>query len=269
MTIPGMLHLAVGNGRAVSNIIVERKVGELSVDPKVQRGLKKSRVDTMAKDFHPEALGVLTTSVRPDGLIVLVDGQHRYRSAEAADYRGPLQTNEYRGLTLQDEAALFRLLNKTEKVNPIDQFLVACVEGDPAAVRIARFLRDNGWSVAPTARKGHISAIRSLERVYALSPDAAGRTIAVLTAAYGHEPDAVQGSMVEGLGRMLAKYDDLVDLDDLARRLGGSPGGVNALLGHARGLKISQTGNLSMQVARVITGIYNERRRTTKLPAWQ
>lgn len=258
MTTPGTL-----------SEIVDRKVGDLSVDPKVQRGLKKSRVDAMAADFHPEALGVLTTSVRTDGLIVLVDGQHRYRAAEAADYKGILKTNEYRGLNVQQEAALFRLLNKTEKVNPIDQFLVACIEGDPAAVRIARYLRENGWSVAPTARKGHISAIRSLERVFQISPDAAGRTVAVLTAAYGREPEAVQGSMLEGLGRFLAKYGDEVDLNDLAKRLAGSPGGVNALLGHARGLKISQTGNLSSQVARCILDIYNKNRRTTKLPVWQ
>lgn len=248
--------------------IVERKVGDLAVDPNVQRGLKKSRVDAMAADFHPEALGVLTTSVR-DGLIVLVDGQHRYRAAEAAGYKGILTTNEYRGLSLQQEAALFRLLNKTEKVNPIDQFLVACIEGRPESLAIARYLADNGWSVSTSARKGHISAIRSLERVYSLSPVAAGRTIAVLTAAYGREPDAVQGSMLEGLGRFLVRYGNDVDLNDLAKRLAGSPGGVNGLLGHARGLKISQTGNLSAQVGRCIVDIYNKNRRTTKLPVWQ
>jgi hypothetical protein len=249
-------------------MIIERKVGDLSVDPNVQRTMKKSRVENMANDFHPEALGVLTTSFRSAGMICIVDGQHRYRAAEMAGYQGTIETKEYRGLSLSQEAALFRLLNKTEKVSPIDQFLVACVEGDKAAVQLARYLDDNHWTVASSARKGSLSAIRSLERVYALKPEAAGQTLAVITAAYGHEPDAVQGSMLEGLGKMLAKYGDDVDLTDLAKRLSGYPGGVNGLLGRARGLKVSQTGNLSAQVARCLVDLYNRGRRTTKLANW-
>lgn len=256
-------------GNPLTWVMIDRKVGDLTVDPKVQRGLKRARVTKMAADFRPEALGVLTTSARSDGMIHIIDGQHRYEAAVVAEYTGNIPTKEYIGLTPAQEAALFRLLNATEKVGPIDQFLVACVEGNPKALCIAAYLKDNGWSVAPTARKAHISAIRSLERVYDINPEAAGRTIAVLTAAYGHEPDAVQGSMLEGLGRMLAKYGNDVDLTDLAKRLAGSPGGVNALLGHARGLKISRTGNLSAQVAHCIVDIYNKSRRTTKLPAWQ
>lgn len=256
-------------GKPLSWSMVDRKVGDLTVDPKVQRGLKKARVAKMAADFRPEALGVLTTSARSDGMIHIIDGQHRYETAKTVDYTGKIPTKEYVGLTLDQEAALFRLLNATEKVGPIDQFLVACVEGRPESVALARYLAENGWSVASTSRRGGLSAIRSLERVYSISPVAAARTIAVLTTAYGHEPDAVQGSMLEGLGRMLAKYGDDVDLNDLSKRLAASPGGVNALLGHARGLKISRTGNLSAQVAHCIVDIYNKSRRTTKLPAWQ
>jgi hypothetical protein len=252
--------------------IVDRKVGDLSIDPNVQRAMKKGRVDKIAADFHPEALGVLTTSYREPGIIHVVDGQHRYRAAEAAGYQGPIKTNEYRGLTLAQEAALFSLLNNTEKVGPIDQFLVACVEGRPSALALARILKDNGWAVSTAAGKGKISAIRSLERVYNLGergPWAAAATIAVLTSAWGHVSSAVNGSLIEGLGRMLAKYGEDVDLTDLGKRLSNSPGGADALLGYCRGQKLSRTGNLNAQVARAIVGIYNERRRSTKLPEWQ
>lgn len=261
--------MTIPSSERVSHFIVDRKVGDLSIDPTVQRGMKKGRVDKIAGDFHPEALGVLTTSHRPDGLIHVIDGQHRYRAAETVGYQGVIKTNEYHGLTVPEEAALFRRLNTTEKVPPVDQFLVACVEGKPDAVAIAGYLADNGWSVGPTAAKGKLSAIRSLERVYILSPDAAAATLAVLTSAYGHIPSAVQGSLIEGLGRMLAKYGQDVDLTDLAKRLAKSPGGPDALLGYARGQKLSRSGNLSVQVARTIVGIYNDRRRTTKLPEWQ
>lgn len=253
--------------------IVERHVGDLYVDPTVQRALKKNRVDKIAGDFHPEALGVLTTSLRPDGLIHLIDGQHRYRAAETVGYQGVIKTNEYRGLSLSQEAALFRLLNNTEKVSPIDQFVVACVEGRTDAIRISKFLADNGWTVGTSAGNGKISAVKSLQRVYALGehgPWAASATIAVVTSAWGHVAAAVNGNLIEGIGRFLIKYhDDEVDLTDLGKRLSASPGGPDALLGFARGQKLSRTGNLSTQVARVVLSIYNERRRTTKLPDWQ
>lgn len=252
----------------VTYAMVERKVGDLWVDPNVQRALKKARVGKMATDFQPDALGVLTTSYRSARRVHVIDGQHRYRAAEAASYTGIIQTMEYHGLTVPEEAALFRLLNTTEKVSRIDQFLIACVEQDESAVRLAGFLRDHGWSVGASAIEARLSAIASLERVYALNPEAADGTLAVLTLAFGHRPAAVQGALIEGLGRMLARYGRDVDLEDLAKRLAGVPGGPDGLVGNARGQMFTRTGNLSKQVARLITNIYNQRRRTTALPEW-
>jgi len=92
--------------------------------------------------------------------------------------------------------------------------------------------------------------------VYALLPEAADGTLAVLTLAYGHKPAAVQGALVEGLGRMLAKYGRDVNLEDLTARLAKVPGGPDGLVGNARGQQLTRTGNLSTQVARVITNLY-------------
>lgn len=252
----------------VSYTLVERKVGDLWVDPNVQRALKKRRVERMAEEFNADALGVLTTSYRSPRRIHVIDGQHRYRLCELVGYADTFQTMEYHGLTIPEEAALFRLLNTTEKVTRIDQFLIACVEQDANAVRLAGMLADHGWSVGTSATEGRLSAIGSLERVFALDPEAADATLAVITKAFGHRPAAVQGPLVEGLGRMLAKYGRDVDLDDLAKRLAGFPGGADGLVGHARGQSVTRTGNLSTQVARVITNVYNQRRRTTALPEW-
>lgn len=256
-------------GRVTSKL-VERKVGDLWIDPNVQRALQKGRVTRMAAEFNPDALGVLTTSYRGPQRIATVDGQHRYRAAEAAQYQGVLITKEYHGLTIQEEAALFRLLNTAQKPSAVDKFLVACVEQVPSAVAIAAFLTANGWTVGAYSGEGRITAIGSLERVYSLSADAASAAIAVLTQAYGHRPAAVQGSLVEGLGRLIARYGvAAIDLDDLAKRLAGIPGGPDGLVGNARGQALTRTGNLSTQVARVIHSLYNQRRRTTALPPWE
>lgn len=249
--------------------MVVRKVGDLWIDPRVQRGLKKARVEKMAATFQPDAIGVLTTSFREPGRIHVIDGQHRYRAAELAGYTGKLQTMEYKGLSIPEEAALFRLLNKTEQVNRVDAFLISCIEEDPDSLRLAGFLADHGWSVGTGATEHRLSAIASLERVYALDGAAADATLAVLTAAFGHRAAAVQGSLLEGVGRFLARHLADVNLADLTKRLAGIPGGPDGLLGIARGQAVTRSGNLSTQVATLVTNIYNQRRRTSALPEWR
>lgn len=252
----------------ISHKIVERKTGDLKVDPNVQRSVKPSRVKELAEFFDPAALGVLTTSLRTPEDIHLVDGQHRWLAAIKVGYEGVIQTMEYHGLTIPEEAALFRKLNNTQKVSAIDRFLVSCVEQKPASVTLAKYMDDHGWTLSPSASEGKISAIGSLERIYARSPEAADATLAVLTTAWGHKPAAVHGALVEGLGVMLAHYGRAVNLDELARRLAAYQGGPDALLGYARGQKAARTGTLFFHVAGIITDVYNERRRSSKIPPW-
>jgi hypothetical protein len=253
----------------VSHRIVNRHVGELLVDPKIQRAVQTARVAKMAADFDPNALGVLTTSYRQPGVIHIVDGQHRYRAAEMVEYKGEIITTEYSGLTAAEEAALFRKLNTTQKVSPIDQFLVACVEGREQAVRLAKVIADNGWTLHHAGGRTRLSAIRALERADNLDQIAAARALNVLTTAFGHEGAAVHGNLIEGLTKVLARYGDAVQLEDMAKKLAAFPGSAEGLLGHARGQAVIRNGNLSNGVARVIVGIYNNRRRTTALAEWQ
>jgi uncharacterized protein DUF6551 len=256
------------NPKAVTHKIVEAKVGDLWVDPTVQRSLRKARVTAIANEFDPDALGVITTSFRSPKRIHIIDGMHRYRAAELANYAGTLQTLQYQGLSIPQEAALFRKLNNTEKVGLIDQFHIDCVAENPEALELARFLQKHGWSVGVSAVEGRLSAVGALRRVYRLSPEAADHTLAVLTAAYGHRPETVQGTLIAGVGRMLAKYGRDVKLNELVQRLQKVPGGANGLVGNARGQSITRTGDLSGQVARVVTNLYNKGRRSSAIAAW-
>jgi hypothetical protein len=256
--------------------MVQRKVGDLYVDSNVQRSLRDSRVKQLAASFRPDALGVLTTSYRSAKRIHVIDGQHRYCAAELAEYSGPIMTMQYYGLSIPQEAALFRLLNDTDKVSKVDAFLVSCVEKNPDSLRLAESMTRHGWHVgAGGTAASRITAIGSLERVYAKSPDAAEATLAVLAAAFGHRSAAVQGPMILGLGLVLARHTDpapedgpKIDVNELIKRLSNVPGGPDGIVGNARGLKITYTGDLSKQVARVIVDLYNLRKRTNALPQW-
>jgi hypothetical protein len=251
----------------ITTEVVERKIGDLDVDPGVQRTLSKARVKEIAAEFDPNALAVLTTSVRKSPKIIhVVDGQHRLRAAEMVGYAGPIRTLEYRGLTIPEEAALFRKLNTTQKPSRVDHFLIACVEQDPDAVRLASFIMAHGWSVAPSAGEARISAIAALERVYKRSPEAADATLSVLTRAFGHRPQAVQGQLIEGLGIVLAKHGGNVKLNDMSDRLAKVAGGPDGIISTAKGASFTRTGNVSASVAKLIVELYNARLRSNALP---
>lgn len=248
--------------------MVERKPTELWVDPHVQRSLRKHRVDTLAKEFNAGALGVVTTSFRDQEHIHVIDGQHRLRAAELAGYDGLFLTMEYHGLTIPQEAALFRDLNNSERPTIVDKFHLAVVAEDPAAVDLNSILASHGWEVGPAATSTKISAIGALQRVYAKSPTAASAAIGVLTAAYGRRPAAMQGSIIEGVGLVFAKYGDAIDFDALAARLAQFKGGPDGMIGNARGLMAARSGGLATQIARIVVTAYNKNRRTTALPDW-
>lgn len=254
--------------RKITHEIVERKVGDLFIDANVQRLLRATHVNNIVKEFDPAALGVLVTSFRGPDHIHVVDGQHRYRAAEKVGYEGVITTMEYRGLAVPEEAALFRKLNYANKPTAIDKFLLSCVEQNPESLRLARYLADHGWTLAPYNGVGKLSAIGSLERVFADSPTAADSALAVITAAWGHRADAVNGPILEGVGVMIAHYEGLADLDLLAKKLGGYQGGPNALLGYAKGQKAARGGSLYKHVALIITDLYNAQLRSRKLPGW-
>lgn len=254
--------------RLITHEIIERKTGDLFADPNVQRAVRKLHVDNIVKEFDPAALGVLTTSYRGPDSIHLVDGQHRWLAAIKVGYQGALTTMEYRGLTIPEEAALFRKLNYANKPSAIDKFLLSCVEQNPDSLRLARYLEEHGWTLAAFNGNGKLSAIGSLERVYRDSPTAADGALAVITAAWGHRPAAVNGPILEGIGVMIAHYEGIVDLNLLAKKLSTYQGGPEALGGYAKGQKAARGGNMFKHVALTVTDVYNAGLRSRKLPAW-
>jgi Family of unknown function (DUF6551) len=250
--------------------IIERTLadGTLFVDPNVQRALKKSRVTKMAGKFDPAALGVLTTSLRADGREAIIDGQHRHDTCVTVGYDGVIITHRYSGLSIEQEAALFRKLNTTEKPSAIDQFLLACVEQDPDAVRLAKYMTNHGWTVSAYTGSKRLTAISSLIRVYNLDPAAADATLAVITASWGHQPAAVQGVLIDGIGQMINHYGGLVRLADLTKKLSGYDGGPNGVVGNAKGRHAARTGALSKEVALLLVDVYNLKKKQNALPEW-
>lgn len=245
-------------------------VSTLIVDPRVQRPLDKRRVTKIAQALNFDALGVITVSRRDNSDHAIIDGQHRVEALREAGHGSSSVTcRVFKGLTLPEEAGMFRLLNNTAKPQYIDQFRVRVIEGDENAATLARMITRHGWQIAMQTGGGTFAAVAALERIYNLDDIAAEKAIVTVTRAWGHDQNASDGRIVEGIGLVHVRYRDAVETDDLIDRLSKFPGGPGALLGRARGLRDLIGSTVPRAVAEITVELYNARRRTKALPPWR
>jgi hypothetical protein len=257
--------------------IVWLPIGQLTVDPDINRPLTRERVTKIAADLDPNAIGVLTVSARPDGTYVLLDGQHRQAALRAAGWLSsqPVPCDVRHGLTRAQEASLFVKLNNTAKPLAVHRFLRRITANEPVATCIAKIAAEVGFTVSAHHGDGLIKAVAALERVYlgigearkrGPFPDVLRATLQVLSQAYGHTADAVNGHLIGGVGLFLLRYGDAVDHTVLIDKLRGVHGGALGLLAKARGLPF---GSIEDRVAQSCVASYNHGRRAhNRLAGW-
>ncbi len=254
------------------------QVSELMVDPNVQRTCDYGRAQKIADELDMDALGIITVSRRPNGFNHIVDGQHRVegvRLARGDEQRVPCRIHF--GLTREEEARLFRLLNNTARPTAIDKFRIRVVEGEPVAVAISEVLGVHGWKVEGSPVEGSFASVVAIERVWRREPDAVERTIATITNAWGRTTKGSNGGIVEGIGLVYARFGDAVDdfaLADKLSRFGGKSARDIAdrparLIGAARGIAETYGWPVSKGVADLVVETYNKGRTTRALPAWR
>jgi hypothetical protein len=109
-------------------------IHQLRIDPTINRPLNRQRVHTIAEKFDPDAIGVLTVSVRPDGTYLLLDGQHRLAALRQAGWDGQQKVpcDLRHGLSQVQEVALFVKLNNTAKPKYIHRFYAASPPATPS-----------------------------------------------------------------------------------------------------------------------------------------
>jgi hypothetical protein len=248
---------------------IERiRIGDITIDQRVQRILDQNRVTNIANAFNWAAFGVPTLSRRLDGVLVIVDGMHRVEAARAKGYVDMTpQMKVHSGLSLAEEAELFLLLNNTRKPMPVDLFKIGVISGDENLAAMNHLIEEVGLEVANAGRKA-FRAVTAMRRIYGTEPVAAQRALLTCVGAWGVSSDSVQGALFEGLGLFFLRYADGVILDDMVERLAKYPGGGNALLGAARGLSRIRSVSIPNAVGDICVELYNKGRRTRMLPPW-
>lgn len=252
-------------------------VAKLTVDPDVQRSIDKIRVDRIVKDYRTDALGTVVVSRRDDGTCHVIDGQHRVAATVSAGYGDrSITCLVYERLTRADEAAMFRRLNNTRQVTPVDKFRVRVVEGDDTALTLNAILHRHGWKVERTKHAGVFAAVSAFETVYTGKLAGPGDTarvcdtlIGIITEAWGHDADGARAEIISGIGAVLLRYNTRVDVPKIVAELGQIKSGPRGLVGKARGLRDYRGGRLSDALAEIVVELLNKQRRTNRLPEWR
>lgn len=252
-------------------------VSNLHGDSRYQRPIAKRKVRKIAAEFDPDALGSIYVSERDDGTFVVLDGHHRVVAVRDelgwTDQKVPCHV--YHGLSLEDEARLFRKFNELRtRPRPIDLYRAKVVEGDPAALDIEKLLKSRGLVVNTGLAPNTVQAVQALERIYTNGGKVVlGRALDVAARAWGARGDAYQGDVLTGIALVCSRFPT-ANLDRLVKKLAAHEPGV--LLSRARLLRESEAsagvsgsdGRVASATARVIVGLYNAGARAGRL-AWE
>jgi hypothetical protein len=215
-----------------------RPVAELLIDATYQReisaGASQTLIRRIAMFWDWGLCQPLAVSRRPDGVLTIVDGQHR---ASAAKLRGdiphlPCVITSY--ASAGDEAAAFVALNQMRRpLSAIDLFKAAVAAEDKEALLITDALARNGLRLANhtnhTAWKpGDVANIASIQRFYRRAGEGPLRiSLAAMARAWPGEVLQYAGSVFPGFAA--------VALDEV--RLRGNPDEVIAGLARLAGMR--------------------------------
>lgn len=244
-------------------------VSQLGVDREVQRYEDPAKTARIKRDFNESALGIITISQRDDGTYHIADGQHRVSAARdkmGDDYQ--VDCKIFVGLSREEEALLFRILNDTNRPRPFDIFRVRVIEQDPVAVEILKIIEAYGWRLSTSNETGAFAAVVSAEHIYKRDHEALDLAISIITGAWGKTPKASDGRILKALGQVLLRYGDAIDADELVEKLAATPGPEDLLV-RAMGLVQIRRGSIINALAEILVDdIYNKRKRNP-LPGWR
>jgi hypothetical protein len=197
------------------------RADRLTVDPDYQRPLNQRKVRQIARDFDPDAFGVLYVSKREDSTHVIIDGQQRHAAVMSmgwGDQRVPVQV--FSGLSRPHEAALFRRYNELRtKPRPLDLHRAAVVARDKRALAIEKVLADNGLRFVGGGNvHGAVQSVVALQQIY----DNAGmrileQAVGISLKAWGASHEGLTGEILTAFAIILARHGGVLDDARLVR----------------------------------------------------
>lgn len=250
--------------------IAKVKISSCVTDPRVQRTqLNQTKLNKMIAEFDERALGVLIVSMRANNQVIVLDGWHRSEACKVVP-EAPQEVDAkiFYGLSLEDEALLFRLYNTRTAVNIVDRFRAEAIEGQAAAVRITEIVAKYGMKVSMTEFAAVATAVRICQHPNGF--ELFEQALDVVDKAWTLSRGSTDGRIIEGVAEFLYHYAEEADPLVLAKRLAEHEGGYKKILETAKAFHAARRGRAAIAVLEVLTPIYNKgKAERNRLPGYQ
>jgi Family of unknown function (DUF6551) len=221
------------------------RLGDVQVNPLVQREFVPAKADEIAAQFNPEHFGTPVVNIR-EGRAWMIDGQHRAAALKKWLGEGwedqQFEAEIYDGLTEIQEADAFLRRNNSMAINAYNKFRIAVVAGWEDEQTVAGIVAREGLTISRDkgSEDNRVLAVGTLLRVYRRAGGPVlGRTLAIIRDAYG--APGLEASVIAGMSMVVHRYDNLDDRE-LTDRLARANGGVGGMLGKAERSR-KETGN--------------------------
>lgn len=202
------------------------RLGDIVVPPEYQRLLNEDRALGYALQFSWEAFQAISVNRRPDGTLVLTDGQHRLYAAQLCfGDEVTVKCNVTSVANTPREAGLFLTMN-TERVglNYNSAFKARLHSRDANAERVVALLEEFHLDYTRPGefrgQPGKVTAVATLESMIRQAGVSSGRAVlSILHDLWGDTPEAYRDYLLGGLWQFLIRYDGLYRRDRIMTAL--------------------------------------------------
>ena len=252
-------------------------IGILQQGAGYQRPIDKDRVDMFVSNFDPAHLMIIDVALLDDGTFEVIDGQHRIEAAKLVGYNEPLLCHINYGLSYEERAKRFVVLNTTpRKPSELDLFWANVEAGSAAECNVLRIVRDSGYDIYRPSHPGGsprsaLQCVGSLSRAYLGGDEfVLSQTLRCMHDAGWHGSD-IKSSQVRAISAFVIRYRSEYRYTRLVEVLSDEmPSRVVAGI-RATQIEFIESGNKvgAHQGGTYILRLYNKGLRTRRLPSWE
>jgi hypothetical protein len=238
----------------------------LEIDPSIQRDEERDEINRIVREFNPDALGVVTVSVRdvanpstgkPEAHWFLVDGQQRRAACREVQYQGKLRALVYRGLSKDQEAQLFLDLNDRKGVGPWSKFKARLEAGEEQALAIQLILDELEIPVGAPDGFMAIAKADSIFKAGERGPANLRFALTILRDVYGEYNARILG----GLAYLYNECHQFLDEELLRSKLSEYASSPLQVVRSANTLKATYGGRADIVYAEALANFYNRKMR--------
>lgn len=233
-----------------------------------QRGMNVNKVKRIVEGFDPDLFDDLVVTLpNGNGIYHVIDGNHRRGAIQ--EIFGEEEKVPCRVINAKDPARAAQVFDKINTSRsaptPVERFLVRVTAGEKAETEINNLVRMLGYSIAPYKSASTIPAVSALMNVYKqYGVEVLKDALMTIKATWVDEPNALNGSIINGYGSLLAEHRGHIDFRRI-RELVSKNYTPGQLLGSARYHKEMAKASLPEGVRHTLVSIYNKGIRAGKL----